>query len=113
MNRFAYTTPWGTIRTGEFFEFLPEDEQRAVLAHERGHLARRHHLKRLSWFVTLRVFFRTDAFLRMCEEQEIEADSYARDTGHGPALAKFITKHVKMTAFGYPSVIRRLENLHG
>lgn len=109
MNKFACVTPWGTIRTGEYFDFLPEDERRAVLAHERGHLHHRHVLKRVLWIV--RHGFK--GFYEMCEAQELEADSYARDKGHGPALARFISKHVKMTALGYPSVIRRLENLNG
>lgn len=109
MNKFAYTTPWGTIRTGEYFEYLPVDEQRAVIAHERGHLHHRHVWKRVKHFV--RHGF--NGLHELCAAQELEADSYARDTGHGEALGKFLTKHVKMTAYGYPSVIRRLENLYG
>jgi hypothetical protein len=115
MTRFAYTTPWLTIRLGEGFVHLPADQKRAVIAHERGHLKHRHAWKRLWWLITHNLGAK-DAFKNFyayCAEQELEADSYARDTGHGPALARFLTEHVTMTATGYPSVIRRLENLYG
>jgi hypothetical protein len=113
MNKFAHTTPWLTIRTGEHFDLLPVDQQRAVLAHERGHLKHRHSWKRIWWLITHSLGKKGayDAFWGYCAEQELEADSYARDIGHGPALARFIVEHVRMTATGYPSVIRRLENL--
>lgn len=109
MNKFARVTPWGTIQIGQHFDLLPYDQQQAVIAHERGHLKHRHVWKRVKWLVW-RGFKGFDA---MCAEQELEADSYAKSLGHGGALASFLVEHVRMTAKGYPSVIRRLENLHG
>ena len=61
----ARVTPWGTIQTGSQFDALSVFEQNAILAHERGHLYHKHVRTRLLWFVTLRAFFRTEAFFAM------------------------------------------------
>lgn len=110
----ARCTPWGTIQIGAEFYKLPPVEQQAILAHEEGHLHHKHHLKRLSWFLTLRVFFRPQKFFEMCEAQELEADKYAVRRGHGIGLVAYLCRysmHVKSP--GYPTHKQRIEAIHG
>lgn len=110
----ARSTPWGTIQIGDRFRFLSPQEKGAVLAHERGHIAGRHALKRLKWLITLRAFRDLDGFLRMCEMQEYEADQYAVREGHKVGLQVFLAKRIGLPAGpGYPSALNRLEALHG
>jgi hypothetical protein len=114
MSYYARATPWGTIQYGSSFGRLTSIEQQAVVAHERGHIVHRHALKRLAWFVTLRVFFNTSGYFQMCEAQELEADRYAANIGHANGLIRFLL--CRTTSFrvsGYPSREQRLENLRG
>jgi Zn-dependent protease with chaperone function len=111
---FARTTPWGTIQTGDLFDLLPAFEQRAIIAHEEGHVVHRHALKRLAWVVTLRAIFSPRKFLSMCEAQEFEADRYAVALGHRAGLISFLFRRKSHAqAPGYPEVSARLEALHG
>ena len=108
----ARATLWGTIQTGALFERLTEREQRAVLAHEQGHIHHRHAWKRLGWMVTLRALVNWNGFLAMCEQQELEADRYAAERGHTAGLVSFLFRcghHVKSD--GYPTPRQRLEAL--
>ncbi|MBN3809424.1 M48 family metalloprotease [Paraburkholderia sp. Ac-20347] len=110
----ARCTPWGTIRTGPGFRFLSPQEKAAVLAHERGHIAKRHALKRLSWVITLRALRDLDGFLQMCKAQEYEADQHAVSEGHLVGMQVFLAKRIGLPAGpGYPSARDRLEALHG
>lgn len=113
-NFYARCTPWGTIQTGDLMALLPAYEQKAIIAHEEGHIAHRHAQKRLLWLVTLRALVNPEGFFAMCEAQELEADGYARERGHAAGLISFLFRrqlHVKTP--GYPTAQRRLEALHG
>ncbi|RQN37360.1 M48 family metalloprotease [Paraburkholderia tropica] len=111
---FARTTPWHTIQTGDLMDCLIPSVRAAVIAHERGHLRHWHAEKRLLWFLTLRVLWDWQGFLQMCEEQELEADRYARKMGHGLALRMFLIAHGhRRKQLGYPCLHKRLEALNG
>jgi Zn-dependent protease with chaperone function len=110
----ARSTPWGTIQIGPAFQHLTPLEQEAVLAHERGHVAHRHALKRLWWIVSLRAVFNFDGFLALCEQQEFEADRYAAELGHRAGLAAFLASRIwEPKSAGYPSARERLEAIRG
>ena len=109
----ARSTPWGSIQFGAQFDNLTPAEQAAIVAHERGHIAHRHALKRLLWLVTLRAVFQSDKFFAMCEKQELEADWYAVVRGHRYGLVSFLLRsnlHVKSA--GYPTHQQRIEAIH-
>ena len=106
----ARSTLWGTVQLGEAFYYLTELEQRAVIAHERGHIVHRHALKRIWWFVS----FQWKDFYERCEVQELEADQYAAEHGHAAGLISFLLRgnlHVKSP--GYPTHRQRIEAIHG
>jgi hypothetical protein len=109
----ANSTPWGTIRLGDDFYRLSDLEQRAVIAHEEGHIHHRHALKRIKWILTFRAFRRPDEYFAMCEAQELEADRYAVARGHAAGLISFLFRanlHVKSD--GYPTHKQRIEAIH-
>lgn len=111
---FARTTPWHTVQTGELFRGLSPMEQRAVIAHERGHLRHWHAEKRLIWVLTGRALFDWPGFLAMCERQELEADQHAVDRGHAAGLRVFLIRNGRAgRALGYPCLSKRLEALDG
>lgn len=66
---------------------LTEDELAAVLAHERGHI---HHLHVIENLVLACCFVGRSP--KRAHQQELEADDYAAAQGHGPALARAISK---------------------
>jgi Zn-dependent protease with chaperone function len=104
----ARSTLWGTVQIGEAFHLLSEAQQRAVIAHERGHIHHRHALKRLWWMIS----FQWKGFFERCEAQELEADQYAAQHGHKEGLVSFLTRWSQpVKADGYPTVEQRLENL--
>ena len=105
----ARSTLWGSIQFGEAFDNLTPAEQAAVIAHERGHIAHRHALKRLWWMVS----FQWKGFFERCEKQEMEADWYAVVRGHRAGLISFLFRsnpHVKSA--GYPTHQQRIEAIH-
>jgi Zn-dependent protease with chaperone function len=105
----ARSTPWGTIQFGDAFYRLTELEQRAVIAHEEGHIHHRHALKRLWWLAS----FQWKGFFKRCEAQELEADRYAVERGHAAGLISFLFRqglHVKSD--GYPTHRQRIEAIH-
>lgn len=73
--------PWGLNL------FLTPEELDAVAEHERGHQYHRHSWKN---FVLVCVFVTANE--RRRNMQEIEADEYARQRGHGAALASALRK---------------------
>lgn len=109
-NFYAHATPWGTIRTGSLFTRLSPDEQAAVLAHERGHIAHGHALTRLRWVLTFKAFRHPERYFAMCAKQELEADRWALLEGHGQALARLIARF-KDGGRGYPTKRERLARL--
>lgn len=82
------------IATSGALDQLDDDEQQAVIAHERGHLAGRHGLALLPFFILRRAFPRwriaaaveaeVELLLEMC------ADNYAVRRGHRAALVRAI-----------------------
>lgn len=113
-NFVARSTPWGTIQTGDLFADLAPREQKAVIAHEEGHIHHRHAWVRLKWILTTRAFRRYDAFLAMCEAQELEADKYAAEEGHADGLRWFLSgRNLHVKSDGYPTAMKRLEALRG
>ena len=108
----ARSTLWGTVQLGAAFFLLTEAQQRAVIAHEQGHIHHRHARERLKWIVMLRAFRRYDAFLQMCEAQELQADRFAAQLGHKEGLISFLTRWSQpVKSDGYPTAEQRLENL--
>src|SRR5260370_1726825 len=99
----ARSTLWGTIQTTDRFYALPIEQQIAVSMHEAGHIKRRHAWKRLGWIVTGRAFLQTEWFFDLCAMQELEADSYVRDSGYGRDLAAFLISHDTSATPGHPS----------
>lgn len=105
----ACSTPWGTIRKGKDFFLLTEREQKAIIAHENGHIWHFHAWKRLWYLVTLRAVFRPESFFAMCETQEFEADKYAADHGHADGLVTFLLRNPSsVKSPGYPSNAERI-----
>jgi Zn-dependent protease with chaperone function len=110
-NFYAYSTPWGTIRTGALFEKLTPREQAAVQAHERGHIVHKHVLKRMLWLFSGYAVFHQEKYYAMCRAQEFEADSYAVKTGHAAGLAMVLTRIAGAKTNTHPSKQERLARL--
>ena len=105
----ARSTLWGTIHLGDDFYRLTELEQKAIIAHEEGHIAFGHARERL-WRI---LSFQWKGFYERCEEQEFEADWYAVERGHAAGLISFLLRsplHVKSA--GYPTHKQRIEAIH-
>lgn len=106
----ARSTLWRTIQLGERFYDLTEREQRAVLAHEEGHIKHWHAWKRLAWILSGLAFLKTEKFFEMCEAQEMEADRYAARKGHTAGLLSFLLKHDPYEKLeGYPTIKQRIK----
>lgn len=113
MSYVARATPWGSIQVGEMFQWLTPDEQIGVLAHETGHIEHDHAFKRLLWVISLRAVFQPEKYFKMCEEQEYEADAFAKSEGCAEGLASFLHRCSHGKALGYPRIhdrIKRLQN---
>lgn len=106
----ARCTPWGTIWLGDDFYKFNAEQQAAIIAHEEGHIAHYHALIRLWWIVSLRAFRQTEHFLYLCQQHELEADAYAAERGHGPALESVLS--TLWTCVKSPELKERLEKLH-
>ena len=76
------------IVLGRYASLLEPFERDAIVAHETGHIARRHAAKRL---VRL-VIGRWSGLMELCRQQEIEADAYAVRSGHALGLISFLSK---------------------
>ena len=72
------------IYLGNKWDRLPTEQRDAVIAHELGHCLKHH----TEWRA-LALFF--PFFIpSLCRHQEFEADAYACEQGHGPALHKLL-----------------------
>jgi len=108
---YAYTTPWGTIRTGSLFKKLTPREQLAVWAHERGHIVHKHAWKRMLWVFTGYALFHREKYFAMCRAQEFEADSYAVKTGHLVGMILALSRIASVKTDTHPSREERLARL--
>lgn len=107
----ARATPWGTIQLGNEFFKLPLLEQLAVYAHEQGHLHHWHAWKRL-WKILTLGFLDWEACMAWSAGQELEADRYAAERGHGPGLVSFLLRlEPDVESEGYPTPRQRIEAL--
>jgi len=113
MNNFiARATPWNTVQFGDAYWKLEPFERQAVLAHEMGHIVHCHAIKRILWFVSLRMFFNRAGYWNTCQAQELQADEYAMWLGCAEGL-KSVLRKTPGGGLGYPTRgerIRRLEN---
>jgi Zn-dependent protease with chaperone function len=110
-NFYAYTTPWGTIRTGALFHKLLPREQQAVLAHERGHIVHKHAWRRMLWIFSGYALFHREKYFAMCRAQEFEADRYAVKTGHAVGMALALARLSSAKTDTHPSREERLARL--
>jgi Zn-dependent protease with chaperone function len=81
---------WKKIVVGPSFLRLDEREAGAVLLHEAGHCKLRHLEKRLTmlWLVLVS----PKRLLRICLEQEYEADRFAAKCGYGNDLIRLFNR---------------------
>ena len=101
------------IVTGRPFDTITQQEQRAIIAHERGHIHHRHTLKRLWWLISFQWMHLAD----WCKQQEHEADEYAVAQGQANGLYHFLTRVESHKSPLHPTPEERMENirrvLHG
>ena len=103
--------PFAHVRVGPGFQKHPQDEQDAILAHEQGHIAGWHSAIRLLWAIAGLPLWAPKWVAYRCMEQELEADAYAFDRGHGLALIRALNSIRRL----YPSreLDRRIARLEG
>jgi len=92
------------IYVGTEFKKLPRDEKAAVLAHEEGHCENHHTEKRM-----LALLFPFQ-LMKMCHQQELEADTHAGRLGHATALIEVIRRGGDAGSY-YPPIDARVKNL--
>lgn len=80
--------PVSWIRVGPGFLARADDECKAILAHEQGHIAGWHGTLRLLWALVGLPLWAPQLTQRLCLRQELAADDYARRKGHGSALLR-------------------------
>lgn len=80
--------PISWIRVGPAFLKRPDDECKAILAHEQGHIAGWHSAIRLLWALAFLPLWAPRWVARQCLTQEIAADRYASERGHRDALLR-------------------------
>lgn len=96
-----------TLTAPAVFVRLPVQQRMAVIAHEKGHAANWHMLKR----VLLKPFISRDAMAALMHAQEFEADAYAKARGHGPALAVVLLAYPEEATYTHPSTRARVAKL--
>jgi Zn-dependent protease with chaperone function len=77
--------PFKRIYIGTLFNNFDVDAQKAILAHEKGHLVHHHWEKGLFVCIFLPFFYKK---YRQC--QEFQADFYAAERGHGKTLIRVL-----------------------
>ena len=102
---------WKKIVVGPGFLRLSEREAGAVLLHEAGHCKLHHLEKRLSmvWLVLVS----PQRLLRICLEQEHEADDFAVKHGYGQDLAQLFSRMEQRKALFHPALSARIARLKG
>ena len=103
----ASVWPW-IIVTGKYFEDLKDDQARAVISHEIGHLKKHHAIIRIWWLLSLQ--WRNIA--ARCRQQEMDADEYAVRDGHGNGLISFLLLVKSHISPLHPTHVDRMKNIH-
>ena len=100
---------WKKIVVGPAFFRLDEREAGAVLLHEAGHVKLRHLEKRLTmlWLVLIS----PQKLLRICVEQEFEADRFAARCGYGADLTRLFHRLAREPQMFHPSLDERIARL--
>ena len=93
---------------GSKFYNLPNDQQRAVIAHELGHIRLGHHAVR-RWVAPLALIC-TPFRKALYRTQEFEADDFATECGHGKALCSFLSQNNEFEG-EYPKNVARIERI--
>ena len=98
----------GVIVVGVHWHGLSKSEQAAVIEHERGHAAKLHLLHRIWWVLS----GRWNGIVQRCRRQEIEADQYATERGHGLGLLRMLGRaHNTPASDFHPSHRERIDNI--
>jgi beta-lactamase regulating signal transducer with metallopeptidase domain len=108
------------ILTRGLIKALDENELKAVLLHEKGHVIAKHNLKKLLYSLLLSPFVFFNLFKKFynfsIEYMEIEADKYALDSGISQDIlcrAILKVKSLSMSSYlSYFGVIERVENIY-
>ncbi len=100
---------WKKIVIGPNFAKLSEREQGAVLLHEAGHCLLRHLEKRLT--MTWLVLVNPEKLLRLCINQEYEADQFAAVRGYGDGLVKLFCRMENADGTFHPELSSRIARL--
>lgn len=100
---------WKKIILGNAFHQLSEREAKAVLLHEVGHCKLRHLEKRLTmlWLV----LWNPQKLLRLCIEQEYEADRFAARMGYGMDLVQLFCRMQRQQGPFHPELSERIARL--
>jgi Zn-dependent protease with chaperone function len=100
---------WKKIVVGPSFNRLDDREAGAVLLHEAGHCKLRHLEKRLKmlWLVLIS----PQKLLRICLEQEFEADRFAARCGYGNDLIRLFHRLAEQPAPFHPKMSERIARL--
>jgi Zn-dependent protease with chaperone function len=96
------------IVIGEWFHLISSVEQAAIIAHETAHIHGWHQWKRIWWILS----FQWKGLPEKCKLQELEADRYAVQNGHGPGLLKFLKRCRNSTSKFHPTFEERVANIH-
>jgi hypothetical protein len=100
---------WKSIVIGVQFLMLGPAHKLAVLYHEACHCLRHHMEKRV---IALPMLFIRPAFsMRLCAEQEMEADAFAAANGYGKDLLDVLTRFGGEPGTFYPSNEERVTRL--
>jgi Zn-dependent protease with chaperone function len=97
---------WKRIFLGASFFYMTPNWQRAVKAHELGHIEGHH----TEWRI-LTLLFCPFLFFWVCRKQEFLADEYAAKLGLRAELINFLEKLYTPSGRMYPSNFDRIEKL--
>lgn len=100
---------WKRIAIGPAYFQLSDAQQIAVLFHEACHCLKFHLEKRILALPLL--LFRPGFCFRLCQQQELEADTFAAEHGHGKALLSMLTQTDRESGPFYPRLEERIASL--
>ncbi len=100
---------WKKIVVGPDFTQFPPREKMAFLLHEAGHCKLHHVEKRLLNLWWLLIWPRR--LVRLCVEQEHQADLFVKNCGYGADLARAFSRLVEMEKTLHPPIKERIARL--